>query len=101
MIDELIKEIEKKRDEKREAIKQGMIDEMKKHTLRENIEHMIQSLAKIGLERTLLNMFSDRTEIQKAQEMSAIVAFSTICESLKAALDNSLPNECTKVSRSI
>lgn len=101
MIDELIKEIEKKRDEKREAIKQGMIDEMKKHTLRENIEHMIQSLAKIGLERTLLNMLSDRTEIQKAQEMGAIVAFSTICESLKAALDNSLPNECTKVSRSI
>lgn len=101
MIDELIKEIEKKRDEKREAIKQGMIDEMKKHTLRENIEHMIQSLAKIGLERTLLNMLSDRTEIQKAQEMGAIVAFSTICESLKAALDNSLPNECTKISRSI
>ena len=90
MLDELIKEIEKKRDEKREAIKQGMIDEMKKHTLRENIEHMIQSLAKIGLERTLLNMLSDRTEIQKAQEMGAIVAFSTICESLKAALDNSL-----------
>ena len=90
MLDELIKEIEKKRDEKREAIKQGMIDEMKKHTVRENIEHMIQSLAKIGLERTLLNMLSDRTEIQKAQEMGAIVAFSTICESLKAALDNSL-----------
>ena len=92
MLDELIKEIEKKRDEKREALKQGMIDEMKKHTLRENIEHMIQSLAKIGLERTLLNMLSDRTEIQKAQEMGAIVAFSTICESLKAALDNSLPD---------
>lgn len=105
MLDELIKEIEKKRNEerneKREAIKQGMIDEMKKHTLRENIEHMIQSLAKIGLERTLLNMLSDSTEIQKAQEMGAIVAFSTICESLKAALDNSLPNECTKISRSI
>ena len=94
MLDELIKEIEKKRDEKREALKQGMIDEMKKYTLRENVERMFQGLSKIYLKKALLNMIPDpdRTEVQKAQELGAIVAFGTMCESLKAALDNSLPD---------
>lgn len=94
MLDELIKEAEKRQAEKRETAKQGMIDDMKKHTLRENIKHILSSLASIGLERSLLNMIpdSDRTEIQKAREMGSIAALASICESLKAALDNSLPD---------
>ena len=94
MLDELIKEIEKKRAEESETIKQNMIDEMKKCTLRENVERILGSLAELGLEKSLLNMLPnpDRTEIQKAQEVGVISTLATVCESLKAALDNSLPN---------
>ena len=94
MLDELIKEIKKKQAEECKTAKQGMIDEMKKHTLRENIKHILSNLASIGLERRLLNMIPDpdRTEIQKAREMGYIAALAPICESLKAALDNSLPD---------
>ena len=85
----------KKEAEKREATKQDMIvEEMKKYTLRENVKRILSSLASIGLERSLLNMIPDpdRTEIQKAREMGSIAALAPICESLKAALDNSLPD---------
>lgn len=92
MLDELIKEIEKKQAEKVETAKQNMIDEMKKHTLRENIEHILCTLARVGLKRSLLNMMTDRTEIQKAQNMGSIAALNTVCYSLQAALDNSLPD---------
>ena len=92
MLDELIKEIEKKQAEKVEIAKQNMIDEIKKHTLRENVEHMLCTLASVGLKRSLLNMMTDRTEIQKAQDMGSIAALKTVCGSLKAILDNSLPD---------
>ena len=94
MLDELIKEIEKKQAEKRETAKQGMIDEMKKFTLRKNVERILRGLAEIGLERGLLNMLPnpDRTEIQKARDIGTITTLSTVCESLQAALDNSLPD---------
>lgn len=94
MLDELIKEIEKKRAEESKAIKQNMIDEMKKCTLRENVERILGSLAEIGLEKSLLNMLpnSNRTEVQKARDIGTITTLSAVCESLKAALDNSLPD---------
>lgn len=94
MLDELIKEIEKEQAEKRETAKQGMIDEMKKFTLRKNVERILRGLAEIGLERGLLNMLPnpDRTEIQKARDIGTITTLSTVCESLQAALDNSLPD---------
>ena len=94
MLDELIKEIEKKQAEKRETAKQGMIDEMKKFTLRKNVERILRGLAEIGLERSLLNMLPnpDHTEIQKARDIGTITTLSTVCESLQAALDNSLPD---------
>ena len=94
MLDELIKEIEKKQAEKRETAKQGMIDEMKKFTLRKNVERILRGLAEIGLERSLLNMLPnpDCTEIQKARDIGTITTLSAVCESLKAALDNSLPD---------
>lgn len=94
MLDELIKEIEKKQTEKRETAKQDMIDEMKKFTLRKNVERILRGLAEIGLERGLLNMLlnPDRTEIQKARDIGTITTLSTVCESLQAALDNSLPD---------
>ena len=94
MLDELIKEIEKKQAEKRETAKQGMIDEMKKFTLRKNVERILRGLAEIGLERGLLNMLPnpDCTEIQKARDIGTITTLSTVCESLQAALDNSLPD---------
>ena len=94
MLDKLIKEIEKKRAEESETIKQNMINEMKKCTLRENVERIIGSLAEIGLEKSLLNMLPnpDRTEVQKARDIGTITTLSAVCESLKAALDNSLPN---------
>lgn len=94
MLDELIKEIEKKRAEKNEAINQDMIDEMKKFSLRENIERILCSLAEIGLERNLLNMIHnlDRTEVQKARDLGILIMLTSVCESLQAALDNSLPD---------
>lgn len=92
MLDELIKEAEKRRAEKRETTKQNMIEEMKKYTLRENVKRILYSLARVGFERSLLNMISNRTEAQKAQGAREMAALATICESLKAALDNSLPD---------
>lgn len=94
MLDELIKEIEKKRAEESETIKQNMINEMKKCTLRENVERILGSLAEIGLEKSLSNILPNpnRTEVQKAREIGVISTLTAVCESLKAALDNSLPN---------
>ena len=94
MLDERIKKIEKKRAEKKKAIKQDMIDEMKEFTLRENVERMLCGLAEIGLEINFSNMIHnlDRTEVQKARELGALTMLATVCESLKAALDNSLPD---------
>ena len=94
MLDELIKEIEKKQAEEREAANQNMVNEMKKFTLRKNVERILRSLAKIGLERSLLNMLPnpDRTEIQKARDIGTITTLSAVCKSLQAALDNSLPD---------
>lgn len=92
MLDELIKEIEKRQAEKHKTAKQNMVDEMKKFTLRKNVERILSGLAKIGLERSLLNMITNRTEVQKAQEVGVISTLATVCESLKAALDNSLPD---------
>ena len=92
MLDELIKEIEKRQAEKYKTAKQNMVDEMKKFTLRKNVERILSGLAKIGLERSLLNMIPNRTEVQKAQEVGVISTLATVCESLQAALDNSLPD---------
>ena len=66
MLDELIKEIEKRQAEKCKTAKQNMVEEMKKFTLRKNVERILSGLAKIGLERSLLNMIPYRTEVQKA-----------------------------------
>ena len=94
MLDELIKEAEKRQAEKRETVKQNMVNEMKKFTLRKSVERILRGLAEIGLERSLLNMLPnpDRTEIQKARDIGTITTLSAVCESLKAALDNSLPD---------
>lgn len=94
MLDELIKEAEKRQAEKRETVKQNMVNEMKKFTFRKNVERILKGLAEIGLERSLLNMLPnpDRTEIQKARDIGTITTLSAVCESLKAALDNSLPD---------
>ena len=94
MLDELIKEIKKKQAEECKTAKQGMVNEMKKFTLRKNVERILRGLAEIGLERSLLNMLPNpnRTEIQKARDIGTITTLSAVCESLKAALDNSLPD---------
>lgn len=94
MLDELIKEAEKRQAKKRETVKQNMVNEMKKFTLRKNVERILRGLAQIGLERSLLNMIPNPnlTEVQKAREMGSIAALTTVCESLQAALDNSLPD---------
>ena len=83
----------KKEAEKREATKQDMIiEEMKKYTLRENVKRILSSLARMGYERSLLNRLPNRTEVQKAQRAGEIAALHTVWKSLKAALDNSLPD---------
>lgn len=92
MIDELTKEAKKRQAEKQETAKQNMIEGMKKYTLRENVKYILCSLAKMSYERSLLNKIPNRTEVQKAQRAGEIAALNTACKSLKAALDNSLPD---------
>ena len=92
MLDEFTKEAKKRQAEKQETAKQNMIEGMKKYTLRENVKHILCSLATMSYERNLLNKIPNRTEVQKAKRAGEIAALNVACRALKTALDNSLPD---------
>lgn len=91
MFEEIIKEIEAKKAQKHNNAKQAMIDEMKGHTLEENVARIMTALAHLGLKKTMELMVpsSDYTKEHQAFDRGGVAVLTSVCEALQTALENS------------